>query len=394
MKQINWFFFLLTTLFANNVIAQSLTTKEKNGLRYEAGTFVKELELLLNNLSSDESNKLERDIMIDNSFRPSGNQIFLNQQVIIEDDVNPNRYDFNEVTDFPIEIYLRNFELFYTKQEKNTIEFTDIYVSEVKEGNYIYLEVYFKSQFKGKHLTYKEAYRKTSRVATIIAEKNKKSWILKIASIVFYNPRTHDSLFQLNRDPLNLKDFTIKQQLQQPNSKPDKTISTAPKTPKRNSFSDNRTLLHTGMLLGYQSRINRMGIGLSAQIVPKQSLLSYFINWKYLFTEDFNRNGGNFTVNRYDLSFGMSYTTSNNQGFFNPFFSGGFNYLRSTLKNDTLLLNQSLNSSAFGLELGAGVAYKKGKNSRVNYTFLMNYITGKASRLAVNLGINYSFMLK
>lgn len=382
MKQKYFYFILLVFLSCIKLYAQPLSTRDNNILRYEAGAFVLELELLLNNLSNSGSAKFERDLIIENSFTATGNQIFLNKDVIIEDDINPNNFNYKIVKDLYVEKYLINFDIFYKKQAQKSIKFSDIYVSEVKQGEYIYLEVFFQSKFSGSHLTYRETYQQTSRVATIIANREGRLWKLRIASIVFYNPKKHSKLFNLkNTEEGLIQDNKTPQKILEEN-KINQRVPISRKVVKTSQEWD----LAAGFFLSYESNIGRPGIGTSFQINQKQSRYTTELELRYIFSERFNISDTIFTINRMALGGTFQYTLSKDNNNFIPFFALGFNYLSSTLKrNETTDRNASAN--ALGAVIGGGIRYNRKPNDKLFYKSKITYITGKAQRIYLEVGV-------
>ena len=381
MKVKSAIFFCCLTLTSILSKAQELSQRDKNILRYEAGAFVKEFELLLNNLSNEENAKYERDIIIKNSYTNSGNQIFLNEEVIIEDDINPNNYYYRKVTDLYVEKYLTNFDIFYAKQSSKTIFFSNVFVSEVKQGEYIYLEVYYNSEFKGRHLTYSESYQQTSRVATIIATKKERIWDLKIASIVFYNPKKHSKLFNF----ISNKDEVISEINPVPNS--DNQNNTVNETENTLNLKS-QWRLYVLSSLSYESNINRTGLGATLKIKNNDQRISYAINTRYLFSETFNTVDTTLAVKRLSFSGLLFYEIQNIKSGFVPYANIGFNYLHSWVSRAERN-QESINSNALGLLVGGGVTYKKEADARLFFSSRLAAITGKASRVYFDVGIGY-----
>jgi|GEM_PF-4234801 len=189
---------LLLLILYCEVQSQNLTELDKQTIKFEAEQFLQEYQLLLNNLNSPALSRYEVKTLMENSYIESPNQIFLDANVILEDDVNPTNTNKKKqnVKDVTIDKYLNDLDIFYEKSITPTIEFSEVASSEVKQKEYIYLEVYFKSWFKGKHNVNKTTYQPTERVATIIATKSGEydKWEMSIASIVFYTPEKHASL--------------------------------------------------------------------------------------------------------------------------------------------------------------------------------------------------------
>ncbi len=203
---------LLLLIVHSKVQSQILTELDKQTIKFEAEQFLQEYQLLLNNIISPALSRYEVKTLIENSYIESPNQIFLDANVILEDDVNPVNTNKNEqnIKDVTIDKYLNDLDIFYEKSITPTIEFSEVASSEVKQKEYIYLEVYFKSWFKGKHNTVKATYQSTERVATIIATKSGEydKWEMAIASIVFYTPEKH-TFFNKVADTIPLENENI-----------------------------------------------------------------------------------------------------------------------------------------------------------------------------------------
>ncbi|MEM1137908.1 MAG: hypothetical protein AAGI07_18885, partial [Bacteroidota bacterium] len=176
----------------------------------------------------------------------SGNQIFVDEDIIIEDDVDPNYYDAKRVKDSPVKKYLSDLDLFYEKSAEPTISFTDIETFSIGIKDYAYSVVYFKSFFRNQHRIIRRPYRQSERVATIKAEKIGKRWKLSIVSIVFYDPEVH--INEINPDisqiPLETK-INIDSPLQT-----DSTIFLKWSATGNNVFPFSYEIYEGGMLLG------------------------------------------------------------------------------------------------------------------------------------------------
>jgi hypothetical protein len=119
-------------LLASQSDAQTLSRKDADEIRVLARERVKGLNDLLNAIANEDLSNYERRYLMMNSYMPSNDQIFVNDGVIVEDDVDPKHKASAPGLDTPIEKYLSNFDLFYAKTETNTIEFTNLVVSDVK----------------------------------------------------------------------------------------------------------------------------------------------------------------------------------------------------------------------------------------------------------------------
>ena len=183
--------FLLTCTFifaASSVKGQSLTIQDRLEIILQSKQIIREYEILLNNLSDFETTETIGNILIRNSYTSGRNQIFFNSGVIMEDDIHPLRTQgLLPSEDVEVQQYLQDFTLFYEKTSQRTISFQNIReLSDVEEGQYKYLRVYFESTFSGTHKEVKEAYQQTKRVAEIRIEKDGSRWRPYIAGIDYY----------------------------------------------------------------------------------------------------------------------------------------------------------------------------------------------------------------
>jgi len=171
--------------------SSELSEQDKEAIKYKSKDFIRELGSLLNLIKDPSIEAFKRKEIIRNSYLPSANQIFLDEKVIIEDDIDPNFYDYNAKKNSEVPKYLNDLELFYEKSEESTILIENIATYEVSQRDFIFLPVYFEMTFKGQHIVIDKPYRTVKRIATIKAEKENNLWQPLIVSIVFYNPTLH-----------------------------------------------------------------------------------------------------------------------------------------------------------------------------------------------------------
>jgi len=87
-----------------NLYAQELTTRDNEEVKLLARRKIETgLNDLLNVLSLSDIGEAERNTLITESFTPGINQLFANKDVIIEDDISPNRVASGTVLDMPVE---------------------------------------------------------------------------------------------------------------------------------------------------------------------------------------------------------------------------------------------------------------------------------------------------
>ncbi len=179
----------ISTWVGVSSVAQDLTVKDGAEISYQAKTAVTELQDLFNFVTFADLPPNELKEVISNSYNPSKNQVFFNKDVIIEDDIDP-AYGLGKTRDLDIEKYLNTLDVFYEKTIDATITFSNIKVSNIKKKDFIYIKVYFESQFGSKFKKTGESYASVKRVAQFRAEKAGSRWKTKIIGISFYNPDT------------------------------------------------------------------------------------------------------------------------------------------------------------------------------------------------------------
>jgi hypothetical protein len=193
MKKTHYLFFFLLLILSlsvsQNSNAQDITDKESQLVTKKSTEILLEFNQLLNLLISPDNDEQTIKELIANSFRKDdANQIFFNEKVIFEDDINPNHFDYKTASDATLGTYLKNIDLFLEKSNTTTVVFSDIQASNVKLGEYLYVKVFFKSLFKGKNKGIATPYRTTNRVAEIRAEYVNDKWKFYIMRISFVTP--------------------------------------------------------------------------------------------------------------------------------------------------------------------------------------------------------------
>ena len=145
--------FAQTIKHPNKLLQDSIDNEEElvsNALENTLIQLIKEYELLLNTIASTGLNSEERKKIISNSYLPSSSlQLFLNENVIIETDIDPLLAN-EPVRDNNVKKYLQDFNLFYSKSEKPTVHFNYITVSERLNNELI--KINFESEFSGTHV--------------------------------------------------------------------------------------------------------------------------------------------------------------------------------------------------------------------------------------------------
>ena len=165
----------------------SITVNDAVEMRVKAASLVRrEFKELIDNISTTESSQDTKEL-ISRSYSGNSNRIFLNSEILVEDDINPN-HKMGATTEPPVSKYLGDFDLYYKKTEVPTIFFNDIHTSNVKKVTDIYVKVYFTSLFKSNHRYNDTAYTVNNRVAEIRFVRDDKRWTPYIVHIAFFNP--------------------------------------------------------------------------------------------------------------------------------------------------------------------------------------------------------------
>jgi len=247
-------FLFIIIVFALPTLAQTSSEKlsedDIDEIKYLSEGFIEEFEQLLNLIADPSLGEYKRKQITQNSFNPnSGNKIFVDDEVIIEDDIDPTYFEHNErIKDSPVGKYLNDLDLFYEKSSEPTISFTDVETFNVDKNAYVYSVVYFKSFFRSQHRTIRRPYRQTERIATIKADKKGNVWNLSIVSIVFYNPEDERHENKINPDiskiPLELSTNIFSP------SQTDSTINLFWKSRINNVYPLTYNLYEGSMLLG------------------------------------------------------------------------------------------------------------------------------------------------
>lgn len=188
--------FFLTVSFCPYANGQFLNKGDRNDIRYFSYKTIKDYENLLRFITDKNLNYTDIQQLIKNSYSDQSlarSKIFYNNEVIIEDDLNPTFLEESQISDSRVESYLKDLDLFYTKADTFTIDFADLKVSDVSQKEFIYTKVYFKSIFQGGHKNSEQDYATVERVATVRATMLDNKWKTFIMGISFFDP-DRDSL--------------------------------------------------------------------------------------------------------------------------------------------------------------------------------------------------------
>lgn len=172
-----------------SVRGQGISSSDSEEIKQLARRKVeRSLKDFLNVLTHEDLEESRRIAIIRRNLADSiPNRLFYNADVIIVDDLEPDR-PIDQPKDLKIEKYLANLDLFYAKTAEPTITFSDVKVSSVKERVYPYVKVFFTETFTGKNNQSTATFRPVPRVAEVRAQRHGKKWSVMIAQIEFPQP--------------------------------------------------------------------------------------------------------------------------------------------------------------------------------------------------------------
>lgn len=183
-----------------------VTKRDKDEITFQAKNKITNLANLLNVLNTTGLGESEKNSVIQNSYLPNQDQIFVNDAVVIEDDVDPRHFSADSTAYLKVERYLRDVDLFYEKSDSPTISFERIITSPVLTGkDYPYIKVFFISTFAGKHNQLAVPYRAVQRVAELRADKADGKWRTLVTRLGFV--RAGEGLTELS-EPVLVQEFT------------------------------------------------------------------------------------------------------------------------------------------------------------------------------------------
>lgn len=168
----------------------NLTPKERDKLRTESIALVKEFEQLLNVLANKSTTTSDAQDLVAMATQSDQTRIFADPRVVLEDDLYSIDADSSSPKDVSVQKYLNDWDLFYTKGFDQTVSFSDLRVSDFYSKDYVYLKVYYVSQFRNRHRDLDRNYRTTRRVASIRFDIQNGKYRGHINGISFFRPNT------------------------------------------------------------------------------------------------------------------------------------------------------------------------------------------------------------
>ena len=173
----------------DTVRSETISNQAATEIKYQAESVVHTLEAVLNSITFNDNSPSETANYINSSFTPNlRNRIFFNENIIIEDDINP-QFELGKNRDLEVKSYLNELDLNYQKTPDFSIKFSNIKSSDVKKTNHIFIRVMFDCTFGSRYKINGKVYPMRHREALIRMEPDgKKKWNAFIEGISYYNP--------------------------------------------------------------------------------------------------------------------------------------------------------------------------------------------------------------
>ncbi|GAB3553527.1 hypothetical protein [Spirosoma fluminis] len=172
----------------------TITKRDRDEINFQAKNTIKNLEELLGLVTSTIPAENQLDKAIKDSYLPNSAQIFYNDAVVVEDDIDPNHTSSKNSADLPVDRYLKNLAIYYSKSDTSTIKFTTALTTPLIESkSYPYIKAFFTSTFSGEYIDpqNKQAntrYQTLQRVAELRVEKAGGKWRTFIVRLGFPQP--------------------------------------------------------------------------------------------------------------------------------------------------------------------------------------------------------------
>lgn len=184
-------FVLFTFLICFRSSAQlpELSPADRDNLKSQSIALVKEFEQLLNVLAHKGTSPADASDIVILATTDNQTRIFSDPKVVLEDDIYSLNADSVLPKDVSVQKYLIDWDLFYTKGFEKTVNFSDLRLSNFAFRGYLFLKVYYESQFKNKHKYFDRNYVSKRRVATIRFDLQDGKYIGHIIGISFFRPK-------------------------------------------------------------------------------------------------------------------------------------------------------------------------------------------------------------
>ncbi len=187
----------LILLLSSHVQAQvpngELSPRDRDHLRSQSITLVKEFEQLLNILAHKGTTSTDALELVALATSDPQTRLFYDPEIVLEDDIYSVNADSLAPKDVSVRKYLNDWDLFYAKSFENTVNFNDLRLSELVQKEYLFIQVQFQAAFKGKHKEIDKSYHPTRRVATIRFDWKGGRYRGYIQGVRFFNPKRSKS---------------------------------------------------------------------------------------------------------------------------------------------------------------------------------------------------------
>ncbi len=171
------------------VRSQALAAADTTEIRQKALRHVRQFEGLLNLISQPDEyfRKYGFEALIRSYYdEQSSYQIFRDSLVVIEDDLNPRARVQRYGHLLTIQEYLKAFFSLYNKSPVTSVFFDRYRVSEVKQGDFTYVEVRYDSDFRNRHRAFPGVpYPMRARKATVRAQRTPTGWQVIITDVSY-----------------------------------------------------------------------------------------------------------------------------------------------------------------------------------------------------------------
>lgn len=184
---------MLLSASANTVFGQAPPPLSARDVTEVKALAEKQIELdlarLYRVLTFAEVSYKERKALVETSYQPGPSQLFLNENVLVEDDIDPAHTDTSDpkniVSRF-VGVYLHGFALRTVPNAAESVRFTAIKAGPVEWNNRRWeVQVTFTSLFGGTYKPTGTAYKPVDRIATLWADKSSGKWALQITQLAF-----------------------------------------------------------------------------------------------------------------------------------------------------------------------------------------------------------------
>ncbi|QJW90786.1 hypothetical protein HNV11_16070 [Spirosoma taeanense] len=172
----------------------TITKRDRDEITFQAKTTINNLKELLELVTSTIPSEAELDKAIKDSYLPNSNQLFYNDAIVIEDDIDPKHTSSTNTADLPVDRYLKNLAIYYSKSDTSTIKFSPALITTLIEGkSYPYIKAFFTSTFSGKYIDPQNSqsdsyYQTVQRVAELRVQKIDGKWRTYIVRLGFLQP--------------------------------------------------------------------------------------------------------------------------------------------------------------------------------------------------------------